>query len=88
MGALTASLDFLNVDNQTDVAAQELVTDEYYDLSLYLGYQLRLSERANMEIFLHGKNLGDEEQRHHVSFIKDVAPAPGRTLLAGLRINF
>jgi len=87
-GALTASLDFLNVDNQTDVAAQELVTDEYYDLSLYLGYQLRLSERANMEIFLHGKNLGDEEQRHHVSFIKDVAPAPGRTLLAGLRINF
>jgi len=41
-----------------------------------------------MEIFLHGKNLGDEEQRHHVSFIKDFAPAPGRTLLAGLRVNF
>ena len=87
-GAFSAELDLMNVDSQSNVAAQELSSEEYYDLNLYLGYQMKLSERADMEIFVHGKNLGDEEQRQHVSFIKDFAPAPGRTLLAGLRLNF
>jgi iron complex outermembrane receptor protein len=88
-GPATAELSYLRVDSQTDdVAPQEFGTDEYYDLNLYLGYQIKISEQANMEIFVHGKNLGDQEQRHHVSFIKDFAPAPGRTLLAGVRVNF
>jgi iron complex outermembrane receptor protein len=88
-GPATAELSYLRVDSQTDdVAPQEFGTDGYYDLNLYLGYQIKISEQANMEIFVHGKNLGDQEQRHHVSFIKDFAPAPGRTLLAGVRVNF
>lgn len=87
-GALSASVDFIRVDEQTDVAPEELVTDAYNDVSLYVGYSIGLSDRANLELFVQGKNLSDDEQRHHVSFIKDVAPAPGRTVLLGARLNF
>jgi len=87
-GPFSATLDYLRADNQTDVAPQELASENYYDLDLYLGYEIKLSARADIEVFIQGKNLGDEEQRHHVSFIKDFAPAPGRTFLAGLKLNF
>lgn len=87
-GALSAAVEFLRVDDQTDVAPQELITDAYNDVSLYLGYTFSSSDNASLELFVHGKNLSDDEQRHHVSFIKDVAPAPGRTVLLGARLNF
>jgi iron complex outermembrane receptor protein len=41
-----------------------------------------------MTVFLEGRNLTDDEQRNHVSFLKDVAPLPGRSLIAGLRLEF
>lgn len=87
-GSLSAALNFLRVDEQTDVAPRELVTAAYNDVSLYVAYETGLSHRADMELFVQGKNLSDDEQRHHVSFIKDVAPAPGRTVLFGARLHF
>lgn len=87
-GSVSAALEFLRVDDQTDVAPQELLTDAYNDVSVYLGYTFSSSDSASLELFVHGKNLSDDEQRHHVSFIKDVAPAPGRTVLLGARLNF
>jgi iron complex outermembrane receptor protein len=39
-------------------------------------------------VFLQGRNLTDQDQRQHTSFIKDFAPMPGRTVEAGLRARF
>jgi iron complex outermembrane recepter protein len=39
-------------------------------------------------VFVQGRNLTDDEQRQHSSFIKDLAPMPGRTIEAGLRARF
>ena len=41
------------------------------------------ARNATLRTFLQGRNRTDEEQRHHASVIKDLAPAP-----AGLEIAF
>ena len=86
-GLVSASVDYIRSTKQDDVADQELVTDAYNDLRAYLGVQIPF-EDASVEAFLVGRNLTDDDQRAHTSFIKDFAPAPGRTIEAGLRVVF
>jgi iron complex outermembrane receptor protein len=85
--AITTSIDYLWVAKQDRVADFELPTESYGDLRIYLGADFPLGERE-LEVFLVGKNLTDEEQRYHTSFIKDFAPQPGRTVEGGLRLSF
>jgi iron complex outermembrane receptor protein len=86
-GVFNASVDYMYVDEQDDVADFELPTDSYNDLRVYLGADIPVGS-TTMVVFVHGKNLTDDEQRYHASFIKDFAPAPGRTYEVGLRIQF
>jgi iron complex outermembrane receptor protein len=44
--------------------------------------------RTSVELFLSGRNLTDDEQRYHTTFIKDLAPQLGRTVEAGARVYF
>ena len=85
-GDLNAALNYRQFGDSDDVAVNELPTDGWSDLRAYIGY--RLPAAQGLEVFLQGRNLTDEEQREHVSSIKDLAPLPGRTLEAGLRIRF
>ncbi len=87
LGAFSASLDYYHYSKQDDVVEQELVTDGYNDLRAYVNYDYQLA-RGSLNVFLSGKNLTDEEQRNHTSFIKEFAPAPGRTLELGVRYSF
>jgi iron complex outermembrane receptor protein len=41
-----------------------------------------------LTLYLKGQNLTDETARVHTSFLKDVAPLPGRSLALGLRGRF
>jgi len=82
----TATLDYTKTSSQTDIAPLELPTDGFEDLRAYLGYSWKFSGNV-LEIFVAGRNLTDDEQRYHTSFIKDVAPQPGRTIEGGLRIT-
>jgi len=86
-GVFSASVDYTRVTRQDDIADQELVTDAYSDWRAYVGADFQL-DGAAVTVFVSGKNLSDEEQRQHTSFIKDFAPAPGRTIEAGLRVQF
>ena len=86
-GRFFAGLDYLRSSEQDDVAPLELPTDAYEDLRLDLSYRLSAGA-ADVSLFLQGKNLTDDEQRHHASFIKDLAPRPGRTVEAGIRVEF
>lgn len=45
-------------------------------------------ERADSEVYLQVRNLTDEAARPQVSFLKDVAPLPGRNWILGLRMTF
>jgi len=87
LGSAVARIDYLRVEEQDDVAEFELPTDEYEDLRVYLGTDVALAA-GSLSLFLQGKNLTDDEQRLHTSFIKDTAPQPGRTLEAGVRLTF
>ena len=87
-GRFSGSIDYLRVDEQLDTADLELATDAYNDLSAYVEYKQPLSNGSLLTGFLQGKNLTNDEQRVHTSFIKDLAPAPARTIVAGLRLVF
>jgi iron complex outermembrane recepter protein len=43
------------------------------------------SVSAPLTRFVQGRNLTDEDIRVHTSFLKDIAPPPGRSFVVGLR---
>jgi len=80
-------IDYLRVNNQRRVANFELPTNSYEDLKVFVERKFSLAEN-DISVFLHGRNLTDDEQRHHGSIVKDFAPAPGRRWEIGLRMDF
>ena len=84
---LTARIDYLYVDEQDDTTEFELPTDDYEDLRIYVGANVP-TNAGDLQVFVQGKNLTDDEQRYHTSFVKDFAPQPGRTFEAGIRVAF
>ena len=86
-GRYSADLDYVRTFEQSDTADLELPTDAYEDLRLHLATEYDIGN-ASLRLFLQGRNLTDAEQRHHTSLIKDLAPAPGRTLVVGAEVAF
>lgn len=83
---LQAELTYQVTEDQDDNAFGELPTEGFDDLRLHIGYGLQLGE-TTVELFVNGRNLTDDEQRLHTSFIKDFAPRPGRTIEAGVQLR-
>jgi iron complex outermembrane receptor protein len=88
LSGLDASLNLMHVFEQDDVAALETETEGYTMLNAQIGYTLTLSHDVDARVFLRGVNLLDEDARRHTSFLKDRAPLPGRSALAGVRVTF
>ena len=82
-----AKLNYQRVSAQQDVANFELATPSYNDFSIYLKRDLSWGDE-DLSLFIHGRNLTDQDQRHHTSFIKELAPAPGRRFEVGVRFAF
>ena len=72
---------------QNRVAANESRSDGYTMVSAHLTRTLNVG-RTNWEIFVRGTNLTNEEARPHTSFVKNLAPLPGRGAVAGVRMRF
>ncbi|MGH8019627.1 MAG: TonB-dependent receptor [Opitutaceae bacterium] len=83
----TAGVDVRRSFSQDRVAPLESPTSGYTLVGAHLGYTLQL-ERQAVSFYLRGTNLTDEEARPHPSFLKDIAPLPGRNLIAGARLEF
>ncbi|MDP3379416.1 MAG: TonB-dependent receptor, partial [Brevundimonas sp.] len=64
----------------------ELPTDAYTTADLYLGWSP--DRTSGLTLYVEGRNLGDAEVREHTSFLKDLAPLPGRNLRAGMAWRF
>lgn len=72
---------------QDRVSDFELPSDSYTLVHANLNYAFDWAG-ADWEAFLQGRNLGDQEARPHTSFLKDLAPLPGRQFTLGLRVLF
>ena len=82
-----ARVELQQVFEQDKVAAYETTTDAYSMLNLYLSKEMDYNGSV-FEVFVRGTNLLGEKARNHVSFIKDVAPLPGASAMAGVRVKF
>ncbi|NMP15936.1 TonB-dependent receptor [Thalassotalea sp. Y01] len=72
---------------QDDVAEMETSTDSYTMVDANLNVYLD-NIGDDFVIFFKGQNLTDEEGRVHGSFLKDIAPLPGRNFSVGIRGSF
>jgi len=59
----------------------------YGILHAYLAWCLPRGDQA-WDFFVRGTNLTDKEARPHTSFLRDLAPLPGRNVAAGVRWSF
>lgn len=83
---LDASVEVRHVGEQDEVTDNELPTDGYTLLNLAAAWR-PLADR-NVTLFAEARNLTDEEAREHVSFLKDIAPLPGRNFRVGVAYRF
>jgi iron complex outermembrane receptor protein len=72
---------------QNRTAEFELPTDGYFLLNASVNYRIAAG-RADIDVYLKGTNLTNEEARFHTSFLKDIAPLAGRGVLLGIRTTF
>jgi iron complex outermembrane receptor protein len=84
---LSAHLDITRYQSQDRIADFETSTDGYTLVDMSISYNLPISNH-NIEVYLKGNNLTDTEARVHTSFLKDLAPRPGRNLSIGVRGYF
>ena len=81
------SLSYTRVNKQNDTALFETPTRGYNDLNLYVSYRISHGDN-DVTLFVSAANLLDEEIRRHTSFIKELAPMPGRSGIFGVRVSF
>ncbi|MGM0634042.1 MAG: TonB-dependent receptor, partial [Pseudomonadota bacterium] len=86
-GSWRASLDVQRMMRQDHTARFEEETAGYNMVNARFAYQLTPGT-ADLEVFVQGRNLGDQEARTATSFLKDFAPLPGRSLAIGIRGRF
>jgi len=80
------TLEVRRVAEQDRVADFELPTDGYTVVNLKATF--KPIEGSPLRLFIDGRNLTDAEIREHVSFLKDIAPSPGRSVRAGVAWKF
>jgi len=86
-GPWTAGTDLVAVARQDRTAPGETPTDGYALLGLSGGYRFEAGRMA-CEVFVRASNLTDEEACVSTSFLKDIAPLPGRSVTLGVRLTF
>ena len=80
------NINLLHAFAQNKLSANELKTDAYTNLSLLATYQIPI--KYNIELFTKANNLLNEDIRDATSYIKDIAPQGGRSIMFGLRGDF
>lgn len=83
---LDAQVEVRYVGKQDRVTIFELPTDSNTVVNARVGF--KPVEDRDLQVFLEGRNLTDQVVREHASFLKDIAPSPGRTIRAGVAWNF
>jgi len=72
---------------QNDISPLETVTDGYTMVDMNMNYYFD-GFGNDLVIYAKANNLTDEVAKVHSSFLKDVAPLPGRNFSVGIRGSF
>jgi iron complex outermembrane receptor protein len=81
-----AHVEIRRVGAQARTAAYETPTDGYTLVNARVA--VRPLKDSALQLFVEGRNLADAEAREHTSFLKDIAPLPGRSIRFGLAHSF
>jgi len=84
---VSATLSWTQYSEQDKAAPLETRTDGYDMLDASVIYHLPVGQ-SELALFIKAENLTDTEARVHTSFIKDIAPRPGRNFTVGIRGTF
>ena len=84
---IRADLDITHFAKQDDISTFETETDGYTLVDASITYDIPLGD-VDLSVYLSGENITDEEARVHTSFLKDIAPRPGRNFAFGVRGYF
>lgn len=76
------------VTRQNRTAEFELPTDSYFLLSARISLYKVPVGAVDFDFYLRGTNLTDDEARLHTSFLKEIAPLPGRGVRFGVKATF
>ncbi|HUQ51813.1 MAG TPA: TonB-dependent receptor [Gammaproteobacteria bacterium] len=80
-------LEAAHYGEQNRLAAFETPTAGYTLVNADVRWRVERSGKE-LEWFVNASNLGDEEARKHTSFVKEIAPLPGRNYALGIRSRF
>ena len=83
-----ASLGAIRTLKQSRTAVGETPTPGYTLVDAHFAWHGDTAAGNGWEVFVDGHNLLDEEARPHTSFLKDLAPLPGRGFIGGVRLFF
>jgi iron complex outermembrane receptor protein len=72
---------------QNNVSEYESKTDGYMMLNASTTYEINAGPTSST-LYLKATNLLNEEARNHVSFLKDIAPLAGRSIMVGIKSSF
>jgi iron complex outermembrane receptor protein len=81
-------LEATRYSDQDRIAAFETPTEGYDLVNADFRWRFNPASAVPLELFVNGSNLTDEEARKHTSFVKDLAPLPGRNFAVGVRSRF
>ena len=84
---VTAELSWSHYQDQTKTAEFETPSNGYDWINAVVTWQLPVSAHE-LALFAKVDNITDSEARVHTSFLKDIAPRPGRSFTIGLRGAF
>ncbi|MDR0280641.1 MAG: TonB-dependent receptor [Paucimonas sp.] len=82
-----ARIDVQHAASQHRKPANETSTAGYTTLGASVGYRFKVGE-SDWLAFVRGENLTDQTVRYASSILRDIAPAPGRSVEVGLRTTF
>ena len=86
--AWRANIGLAHYFEQNNVPDYETDTAAFTLINAHLSYTFNQDSRVSWEAFLDATNLGNETARLSTSFIKDIAPLPGRSIALGVRTFF
>lgn len=82
-----ARLDVQHASSQRRKPATDTSTAGYTTLGASVGYRFDVGQ-SEWLAFVRGENLTDQTVRYASSILRDIAPAPGRSVEVGLRTTF
>lgn len=87
LGAFHGDVEYYRTFSQDRIASYETKTPGYDMVNATLSYKLDTGFLKNAEVFARGSNLTNALAFNHASFIKDVSPLRGRSVVFGLRVG-